>query len=63
MEIQEKRRLDTDYNLKENGSIRYTDKYLIYSYEEIDKFKEMISMAMSKGIYSSKIFEMMSDKV
>lgn len=58
-EAQEKRRLDTDYKVKENGSTRYTDKYVIYRYEEIDQFKQMLSMAMQLGIYSYKIIELM----
>lgn len=58
-ETKEKRMLHTDYKSKESGNTRYTDKYIIYRYEEIDQFKQMINMAMRLGVYSYKIFEMM----
>lgn len=58
-EEKEKRALKTDSSFKENGTIRYTTKFEIYSFEQIDSFKNMIASAMRLQVYSSKIFEMM----
>lgn len=55
-EMRETRSLATDYEEKEQGIIRYTNKFKIYSYQEIGSFKQMISRAMQTGIYSSDVF-------
>lgn len=56
-EEREKRALLTDNPWKEKGSIRYTTRFRIYSFEEVDSFKDMIAGAIALQIYSSKIFE------
>lgn len=61
VEAKEGRRLSTDFEMKECADIRYTDKYKIYSYEEINAFKYMISEALRLHTYSYKIYKMMSD--
>ena len=61
-EEKEKRALRTDSSWKENGSTRYTTRFKIYSFEQIDSFKNMVASAMRMQVYSSKIFEMMSGK-
>lgn len=53
--------LKTDFNKKENGSTRYTHKFEIYSFEEIESFKKMIAYAMRMNVYSSKIFELLKN--
>lgn len=55
-EMQETRSLATDYVTKEQGVIRYTNKFKIYSYQDISSFKEMVERAMQTGIYSAEIF-------
>lgn len=55
-EMQEKRSLATDYDTKEQGVIRYTSKFRIYSYQEVSSFKQMISRAMQTGVYSAEVF-------
>lgn len=59
-EEKERRRLKTDFSYKENGAIRYTTHFQIYSFDQVDSLKNMIASAMRLRIYSSKIFDMMS---
>ena len=54
--------LKTDYAKREYGGTRYTDKFKIYSYDEISEFKSMIAQAMRMKIYAYKIIEYMSEK-
>ena len=61
-EERERRALRTDSSWKENGSTRYTTRFEIYSFDQIDSFKNMVGSAMRLQLYSSKIFEMMSEK-
>lgn len=56
-EEREKRSLRTDSSQKENGSTRYTTRFKIYSFEQMDSFKDMVARAMQKKEYSSKVFE------
>lgn len=58
-EEREKRALRTDSSRKENGSTRYTTKFRIYSFEQVDSFKNMVARAMQMRIYSSEIFDIM----
>lgn len=59
VEERERRALRTDYYQKENGAIRYTENFRIYSFEEVDRFKNMVASAMRLQLYSSKIFALM----
>lgn len=61
-EEKERRALRTDSSWKENGTTRYTTRFKIYSFEQIDSFKNMIACAMRLQVYSSKIFKMVSGK-
>lgn len=61
-EERERRALRTDSLWKENGYIRYTTRFKIYSFDQIDSFKNMIASALQLQMYSSEIFEMMSEK-
>ena len=56
--LEEQQHLDlrTDYEEKEKGTTRYTNKFKIYSYEKIGDFKRMIAAALEFQIYSSEIF-------
>lgn len=45
-EERERRALRTDSSWKENASIRYTNKFKIYSFSKIDLFKNMVASAM-----------------
>ncbi len=56
-EEREKRALRTDSSQKEQGSIRYTTRFKIYSFEDVDIFKSMVARAMQMHIYSSEIFD------
>ncbi len=56
-EVRENRSLATDSDAKEHGFVRYTDKYKIYSFEEIDSFKQMISTAIRLNILSHRVFD------
>ncbi len=58
-EEREKRALLTDSSWKEDGSIRYTTRFKIYSFEQVDSFKNMVASAMQMHIYSSEIFDRM----
>ena len=55
-EKQVRRPLLTDSRKKEDGTLRYTKKFCIYSFEQMDAFKRMIAAALAQGIYSSEIF-------
>ncbi len=59
-ERKEMRSLLTDSIVRERGTIRYTKKFRIYSFEQVNIFKAMIANAMRMRIYSSKIFESVS---
>ena len=59
-ERKETRSLLTDSIVRERGTIRYTKKFRIYSFEQVNIFKAMIANAMRMRIYSSKIFESVS---
>jgi hypothetical protein len=52
----EHRDLSTDFVAKEKGTTRYTKEFKIYSYENIDSFKEMVAKAIEMNIYSHEIF-------
>lgn len=56
LEAQQHLDLRTDYEEKEKGTTRYTNKFKIYSYEKIGDFKRMIAAALEFQIYSSEIF-------
>ncbi|MCM1192506.1 MAG: hypothetical protein NC123_01290 [Butyrivibrio sp.] len=56
-EARENRALKTDSAQKEDGTIRYTDKFKIYSFKDVDSFKEMVADALRLGVYSSEIFD------
>lgn len=56
LEEEEKRAMRTDHLWKEKGSVRYTTRFKIYSFEQVDIFKKMIARAMGLQTYSSKIF-------
>lgn len=60
VEAKENRSLATDFERKEQGNTRYTHKYKIFSYEEVDNFKRMISTAMKLHVYSYEIYDIMS---
>lgn len=60
-EEKERKALMTDSSRKENGFTRYTTRFKIYSFEQIDSFKNMVASAMCLQVYSSEIFEMMSE--
>ena len=45
--------LDTDYNQKQFGAVRYTHAFKIYMYEDISDFKEMIQRAFNSALDSS----------
>lgn len=62
-EERERRALRTDSSWKENASIRYTNKFKIYSFSKIDLFKNMVASAMRLQEYSSKIFKIMTETV
>lgn len=51
-----RRELLTDSRQKEDGTLRYTKKFRIYSFEQMDCFKRMIAAALERGIYSAEIF-------
>lgn len=57
VEAKENRSLATDFERKEQGNTRYTHKYKIFSYEEVDNFKRMISTAMKLHVYSYEIYD------
>lgn len=61
-EKREKRSLRTDSMWKENGSIRYTTQFEIYSLEQIDSFKNMVARAIQLEMYSSKIFGLIKNE-
>ncbi|MBQ9277576.1 MAG: hypothetical protein IJ224_02970 [Lachnospiraceae bacterium] len=54
----ETKSLSTDYAEKQIGDVRYTKKYKIYSFNEIDKFKHMVSRAIKKQLFSFEVFSM-----
>jgi hypothetical protein len=49
------RSLDTDYNDKQLGNVRYTHAFKIYLYTDISEFKEMIQRAFD-GEFNSSVF-------
>jgi len=46
----------TDYDIKENSTIRYTDKFKIYSYVDIKELKFMLAWALDNNVFCSKAF-------
>lgn len=56
-EEKEKRALRTDSSWKEDGTIRYTTSFKIYSFAQMDSFKRMIFRAMQLQVYSAEIFK------
>lgn len=61
-EEKEQRSLKTDFSNREYGGTRYTTHFEIYRFDEVDRFKNMIAMAMRTKVYSAKIFEMMQNE-
>lgn len=58
LEEMETRALATDYRYKQkNGRVRYTKKFRIYSYEQIDSFKRFVSDALDLSIYTLEAYE------
>lgn len=53
----QRRSLKTDFSQDENGFVRYTSRFKIYSYNQMASFKSMVAAAMEQKIYSSEIFE------
>lgn len=60
-EERESRLLSTDSAEEEKGSVRYTTHFKIYSFDQIDTFKNMVASAVSLQIYSSEIFAMVDE--
>ena len=54
----ERKALKTVCPQDEDGSVRNTRKFKIYSFEEMASFKRMVAAAMERGIYSSRIFQL-----
>lgn len=48
--------LDTDYKYDQLGKIRYTKKFKIYPFTQMNNFKEMINRSLSTGVMNSTIF-------
>ncbi len=61
-EERERKDLMTDYYQNENGIVRYTENFRIYSFEEAERFKNMVAGAMKLQLYSSEIFALMEDQ-
>ncbi|MBU4501687.1 MAG: hypothetical protein KKA79_03790 [Nanoarchaeota archaeon] len=44
-------------NVDESGVVRYTSKFKVYSYDEIDKFMDVIIKAFKKSAFNYRSFE------
>jgi len=56
-EIKTQLNLETDYAKKQFGTVRYTKKFKIYKYSEIEKLKAMIDKAFKTGNFNSESFD------
>ena len=48
--------LSTDTSVKEKGKIRYTKHFMIYTYDEIEKFRSMLYNAVRTNTFNHNIF-------
>lgn len=46
----------TDTPQKQYGTVRYTKKFKVYSYENLEKFKEMLDNAFNNSKFNSESF-------
>lgn len=55
-ENQKNLNLLTDNEEKQYGTVRYTKKFKVYSYENLEKFKEMLDNAFNNSKFNSESF-------